>query len=276
MGFSVVDRVLHAIPFCRIQISYLSRLMKYVLAPFRFLYKIYFAIIFAVSMLLFFPFFVIAFQFKNGVRTGFVLKKMWSKFLEILLFVPLSVKGRSNFPKGQPYVIVANHASYLDIVLMYGVVPEFFLFLGKAEILKWPIINYVFGKMDIPVERGSITQAAKALELCRKEIDKGHSIAIFPEGGWDSKRAPKLQRFKNGAFKLAIEKQVPIVPVTFLDNYYLFSDQSDLFFNGRPGISRTIVHEPISTTGLTQDDLVSLRNQTHQLIKATFENGHRR
>lgn len=244
--------------------------MKFILAPFRFLYKVYFALVFGVSLILFFPSFFIAFQFKNGFNYGFTLKKIWSKTLEILLFVPLSVKGKENLPKKGPYIIVANHSSYLDIVLMYGVIPHKFLFMGKAEILRWPIINYVFGKMNIPVERGNYSKAVKSLQLCGDEIDKGHSVVIFPEGGMPL-TAPKLNRFKNGAFKLAIEKQVPIVPITFQNNYYLFCDHTDLFFNGRPGFAKTVVHPLIQTDGLTQDDLVHLRNETYQVIKGALK-----
>ena len=216
-------------------------------------------------MLLLAPGFFIAAQFKNGFRYGFTWRRIWSKLLEYACLVPLSIKGKSNFPKDQPFVVIANHASYLDIILMYGVIPGHFRFLGKAEVLKWPIIGKVFKQMDIPVERENRKKAYESIELCGNALDEGHSIVIFPEGGWDPK-VHGLQRFKNGAFKLAIEKQVPIVPISFTRNRKLFCDHTDLFFNGQPGFAKTIIHEPISTVGMTEDDLVSLRQQSFDII----------
>ncbi|MBL4703433.1 MAG: 1-acyl-sn-glycerol-3-phosphate acyltransferase [Flavobacteriales bacterium] len=205
---------------------------------------------------------------KNGFNYGFTWRKVWSKTLEITCLVPLMIKGKNNFPEG-PYVVIANHASYLDIILLYGVVPHRFRFLGKAEILKWPIINSVFKQMDIPVERGHRTKAFKSLEKCGDAIDEGHCIIIFPEGGWDP-NVKGLQRFKNGAFKLAIEKQVPIVPISFMTNKSLFCDHTDLFFNGRPGLSKTLIHPPIETKGKTASDLVSLRQQAFETINSVL------
>lgn len=248
--------------------------MRYILAPFRFVYKIYFAIVFAISVVLFAPFFLIAASSRRkGFHYGFTWRKIWSKFLEIFCLVPLMVKGKTNFPKNGPYVIVANHGSYLDIILMYGIVPDRFRFLGKAEILRWPIINLVFKRMDIPVERTSKTQAYQSLERCAGAIENGDCIAIFPEGGWDPK-VHGLQRFKNGAFKLAIEKQVPVVPVSLVTNRKLFCDHTDLFFNGRPGISHVVVHKAIETEGLTPDDLVHLRQQAFEVINSALPNDY--
>jgi len=242
--------------------------MRYFLAPFRFLYKIHFAATFVLTTLFLSPFFLIATQMKNGFKYGFTWRRIWSRIMEFSCLVPLNVKGKQNFPEG-PYVIVANHGSYLDIILSYGVIPDHFRFLGKAEILKWPIINLIFKQMDIPVERGHRSRAYRALELCGDAIDGGHSIMIFPEGGWDPK-IHGLQRFKNGAFKLALEKQVPIVPISFVTNRQLFCDHTDLFFNGRPGLSKVVVHPTIETKGKSASDLVSLRQQAFEIINSVL------
>ncbi len=240
--------------------------MQFFLAPFRFIYKLYFALIFGVSLVLFAPAFLIAAQLKNGFNYGFTWRKIWSKFLEIFLFVPLMIKGKENFPVSGPYVIVANHASYLDIMLLYNIVPHRFRFLGKSEILNWPIMKNVFRQMDIAVDRNNKMQAFKSIEKCGEALRQGHSIVIFPEGGWDPK-AKGLQRFKNGAFKLAIANQVPVLPITFQNNKKLFCDHTDLFFNGQPGISKVVIHPLVSTAGMTQMDFVSLREQIFETIK---------
>ena len=243
--------------------------MRYIFAPFRFIYKLYFAIVFAISLLIFAPIFLFAVQFDNGFRYGFTWRKIWSKFLEIVCLVPVIVKGKENFPDSGPYIVVANHASYLDIILLYSIVPHHFRFLGKAEILGWPILKNVFRKMDIAVERGSRVQAFRSLEKCGEALRSGDSIIIFPEGGWDPKKKG-MQRFKNGAFKLAIANQVPIVPLSFQNNKFLFCDHTDLFFNGRPGISKTVVHSMVQTTNLSVEDLVPLREQIFETINSAL------
>lgn len=102
------------------------------------------------------------------------------------------------------------------------------------------------------------------------EIQQGHSVFLYPEGTISS--AGKLRGFKNGAFKLAIEQQVPIVPITFLNNWKLLQNGGFFKANGRPGISRIIIHKPIATVGMTEDDLVSLRSTVHEIISNDLKN----
>jgi 1-acyl-sn-glycerol-3-phosphate acyltransferase len=92
---------------------------------------------------------------------------------------------------------------------------------------------------------------------------------IFPEGTI-SKKAPLMQPFKNGAFKLAIDLQIPILPVTFMDNYKLLEDKP--YFRGimRPGVSRIVVHQPIATTGISEDGLEALKQTVKETIEKPF------
>jgi 1-acyl-sn-glycerol-3-phosphate acyltransferase len=101
------------------------------------------------------------------------------------------------------------------------------------------------------------------------DLDKGISIAIFPEATIPAS-APRLGRLKNGAFKLAIEKQVPIVPVVFIDNWRLLPDGDRKKTGGTPGISRVHIHHPIQTTGMSENDLEALKRQVHGLIEGTL------
>ncbi len=102
------------------------------------------------------------------------------------------------------------------------------------------------------------------------ELDKGHSILIYPEATISS--FGKLLPFKNGAFKLAIEKQVPIIPVTFLNSWKFLQNGGFLKAHGKPGICRVVVHKPISTVGMTEKDLLSLKT-TNPAWKCTFGSG---
>jgi 1-acyl-sn-glycerol-3-phosphate acyltransferase len=77
-----------------------------------------------------------------------------------------------------------------------------------------------------------------------------------------------MKPFKDGAFRLAIEKQVPIVPMTFVNHWKLFGEPTELFSRARPGVARAVVHAPIPTTGLTEADLVDLRRKVYEVIEA--------
>lgn len=99
----------------------------------------------------------------------------------------------------------------------------------------------------------------------QEELNKGWSIVIFPEGKIPIE-APKLDLFKNGPFKLAIDAQIPILPITIIDNWKLFYTDPVLTGLARPGFARVIIHDEISTKGMSKKDLVSLRHHTFEVI----------
>lgn len=241
--------------------------MQYIFAPFVLLYKLWFGLMFFGQLLLLWPVLKIVLSREKWYPIAFKINQGWSRVLQVTLFVPLIKKLEAPFPKS-PYIVCANHTSYLDIVLMYSVIPDYFLFIGKHELLKWPLLRVFFLKWNITVNRQNRIEAVKSIVRASHEMDQGTSIAIFPEGTMPpANEAPQMVGFKNGAFKLAIKKQVPIVPVTFLNNYKLFSDHTMPFRKGRPGISRVIVHEAIETKGMTDQDLVPLKKRVREVIE---------
>ena len=211
---------------------------------------------------------------KRKNKTAKKIKNFWAKWMSLAIGIRTKVTLLSVINPNNNYIICANHKSYLDIVLMYLVINQDFAFLGKSELLKWPVINIFFKRVvDIPVYRDSKTRAAECLILAEKEIKKGRSIVIFPEGGWDNSEKV-MRRFKNGAFQLAIDTKCPILQVTFKNNYDLFTDHKDLSGNAKPGIANITVHQAIKTDNLTRKDLVNLREQTFNIInkELTCEN----
>lgn len=172
----------------------------------------------------------------------------------------------------RPCVFVANHTSYLDIVLSTFYIDHLALYMAKAELLKAPLFKIFFQGMDVPVNRRSRTDAHRALQRAGEEIDKKHSMVIYPEGTIPADNY--LKPFKNGAFKLAIDKQVPIVPIVNLNNWKLLQNGGFFKSNGRPGIAKIVILEPIETKGMTDENLVDLREKVHQLIKDTIHEYH--
>jgi len=240
--------------------------MKYIMGPLYLLYKIYFVIIFLLTTLLLYPFFYFLLKKEKWFPIAFRWKRFWARLMGILHLIPTSVKGKEHLKLDGPFLLVANHCSYLDIIKMYRITPAYFSFMGKAELLKWPLFKIFFTKkMDIAVHRGNSKAALAAVHAAAEKIDKGQSVAIFPEGTIPSD-VPNMMRFKNGAFKIAIEKQVPIIPVTFMDNWKRLSDPENLFDIAGPGLCRIIIHPPIHTAGLKEEDLVTLRDNTRDII----------
>jgi 1-acyl-sn-glycerol-3-phosphate acyltransferase len=133
--------------------------------------------------------------------------------------------------------------------------------MGKYELLKIPLFKYFFVYLDIPVNRKSIKNAHKAFSDAGTKIDEGLSVVIYPEGTISENG--KLRPFKKGAFKLAIEKQVPIIPVINLNNWLFLQNGGFFKSNGRPGIPKIYVGDPIYTKGMTEKDIDGLKEKVH-------------
>lgn len=242
-----------------------SKLTRALFLPLRWLYKLWFVFVFFSSLvLLYIPFRILLYTPQRYYK-AFWLKRIWARYLAYMSGVPPRIVRSAEFPD-PPYVICCNHSSYIDIIQMYNVVPRYFLFIGKYELLKWPLFNMFFKGMNIAVNRNDRSGAAKAFRKAAQAIDRGTSIAIFPEGTIPA-YAPRMKPFKDGAFKLAIEKQVPIVPITFVDHWRLFGEPMELFARARPGIARVVIHDPISTSGMSEADMVSLRRRVYEVIE---------
>jgi 1-acyl-sn-glycerol-3-phosphate acyltransferase len=149
-------------------------------------------------------------------------------------------------------------------MLIYISIPVYFHTMGKAELLKVPLFRRFFERMNIPVNRKSKFDSHRAYLRAANDIDKGISITLFPEGTIHH-NGPVMGRFKNGPFRLAVLKQVPIVPITFLDNWRLLPDNYKSSA-GHPGIARVIIHDPIPTKGKTEDDIDDLKRLVYNAI----------
>lgn len=234
------------------------------------LWKIYIFFWFTILLLLLYPLYLLFLLNEKHFHKGFKLLRTHTGFLMYISGIFTSVENKHFLKKGQSYVYAPNHSSYLDIVILYQTLSEYFVFMGKKELASVPVFNIFFKKMNITVDRKSSMSGKRAMDRCAKELDKGHGVVMFPEGTIPD-NAPILGRFKVGAFKLAIEKQVPIVPITMLTNYKILEMKG--LFNGKagPGIARVIIHEPIPTAGMTEDDITILQNKVFNIINTQLK-----
>lgn len=160
-------------------------------------------------------------------------------------------------------MLVANHTSMTDIMLMLITIRNPFVFVGKKELARIPIFGFFYKRTCILVDRENQKSRQEVFARAQKRLNEGTSICIFPEGGVPDDRSIVLDKFKDGAFRLAIDHQIPIVPITFHDNKKRFSYK---FFSGSPGKMRVKIHPFISTAGKTQADKKELREKTRAVI----------
>jgi 1-acyl-sn-glycerol-3-phosphate acyltransferase len=196
--------------------------------------------------------------------------KIWAECLLALNGIIYRVKYESAPDPKTPYIICPNHCSYLDIILLYCIFPNYTVFMGKQELSKAPLFNIFFKRMNILVDRKRRISAHRAFIRAGMELEQKHSVVIFPEGTIPP-NAPKLKVFKNGAFRLAIEKQVPILPVTFLNNWKFLGTGAFFRSAGRPGLAKVVVHHPVTTDGMNEESLVLLRTKVFNTIQSELD-----
>ncbi len=236
----------------------------------RWLYSRYCLTVFALIFLLFFPLFWLTIQFEGGRGFALRLNHWWAIWFWRLSFIPVKQIYNAPLDPSKQYVFCANHSSFLDIPLI-GLYRNPFVFVGKSSLSKVPLFGYVFAKVHITVDRSSIKSKYATLQRAASVIDQGISLVMFPEGGTE-KEPPKLEPFKDGAFRLAIEKQIPIVPVTIPYNWIILPSHQGLMVNRRKSIA--IYHKPLPTEGLSLQDLESLKGQVTRIIKSELLKHH--
>ena len=229
------------------------------------LWKIYVFLWFTILLLVLYPLYLSFLLTEKHFNKGFLLLRFHTGLLMYLSGIFISVKNKHYIKKGQAYVITPNHSSFLDIIILYQTFTQYFIFMSKKSLATIPVFNIFFKKMNIPVDRRRARDGKRSMDRCGKELEKGHSVVMFPEGTISAK-VPELLRFKNGAFKLAIEVQVPIIPITFFTNYKRLEMAG--LFSGKagPGIAKAIIHEPIPTIGMTEEDIPQLKEKVFNII----------
>ena len=160
-------------------------------------------------------------------------------------------------------MLVANHTSMIDIMLMLALVKQPFIFVGKKELARIPLFGFFYRRTCILVDRSCNQSKHRVFSEAQRRLNQGNSICIFPEGGVPDDYTLLLDNFKDGAFRIAIDYQIPILPFTFYDNKKRFPYR---FSVGSPGPLRVKVHDMIPTVGTSQEDRRELKLKTRQLI----------
>ena len=240
--------------------------MKIIKIIFWTLWRIWFYLMMGVPIIIMFPFLLVSILKEEWYRYFFIMARIWAKFILITSCFYWKVKSEQVIAMDKSYMFVGNHTSMTDIMLMLAVVKNPFVFVGKKELTKIPLFGFFYKRTCILVDRNSSRSRMEVFNRAQKRLNQGLSICIFPEGGVPTDESIVLDDFKDGAFRLAIEHQIPIVPLTFMDNKKRFSYT---FFSGSPGLMRVFIHPLISTIGKTienKKDIKEVKEQVYEVI----------
>ncbi|MCL4538045.1 MAG: 1-acyl-sn-glycerol-3-phosphate acyltransferase [Bacteroidetes bacterium] len=171
----------------------------------------------AIMTIVFAVLYLISFPFDSRNRVFSFIAYYWSRAVFMATGVKVRTVGLEKIDLSKPYVYVSNHASLFDIIAVVVGISRHIRFVAKKEIMRVPIFGLAVSRANIMVDRKSGLDGARSLENAARRISRGDSFILFAEG--TRTRDGKLQPFKRGAFSLAIEAGVPVVPLTILGSY---------------------------------------------------------
>jgi 1-acyl-sn-glycerol-3-phosphate acyltransferase len=173
--------------------------------------------------------------------------------------IPVEVHGLENLPEGH-CVVVANHASYVDGVVLFGFLPPRFAFVIKGEMKKFPVVNFLLHRIGSKfVERFDASGSARDARHLLRAASSGESLAVFPEGTFEPH--PGLDRFRPGAFAAAINAEVPVVPTVISGSRYVYPGGHILPRHGRLRIDILQAIEPTDPAFANSAQLAGLSRQ---------------
>ena len=181
--------------------------------------------------------------------------------------VRVRVARRAACEPGRPYVFVANHQNLIDVLALAEGVPHPFGFVAKAELERVPFLGFAIrNSACVFIDRRDPRRMITSMKKAAERIRKGNSVLIYPEG--ERSYGPFLLPFMKGAFALAVEAGVPVVPVTVVDAYRLMDEGRRVM---RPGTVRLVVGTPIPTKGLHRRDLPDLMADVRAQMESELE-----
>jgi 1-acyl-sn-glycerol-3-phosphate acyltransferase len=224
-------------------------------------------------MIVLLPGIIIPFFF--GRRFGWIgyrFLRLWSWIFSKLNFIKYESEGLENFKKGKSYIYISNHTSYLDIPGMCLTIPGEFRPLAKKELLKIPVFGWIAQAAAVIVDRSSPQSRKKSMDRLKDNLDAGISILIFAEGT-QNRSSDVLQPFHDGAFRIAVDTQQPILPMVVIGAGKLMPPGKGYIESGKIKI---VVGKEIPTQDLTLNDIPSLKQQTYDAMKALIVNTNKR
>lgn len=209
---------------------------------------------------------------RNHKFWGYVPPKYWSKVICRLAFCKINVLTNSKLQPNKSYVFVANHQGAFDIFLTYGYLGHNIKWVQKQGLRKIPFVGLASEIAGhVFVDSSSNKSMTQTIDKAEQEIQKGTSMVIFPEGA--RTETGKMGRFKKGAYIIATQMQLPIVPITLNGPFDILKIHSKAMHFGKP--LEIIIHDPIPTTGLTEESILELINESRSTIESALWNEYK-
>ena len=205
-------------------------------------------------------------MFDPSGRRQHWFSRTWSWLIMNTIFSPVKVTGLDKVDTSKPHIYAANHASALDIPVLYVNLPFQFRIAFKKELLSYPVVGWHLKRSgQVCIDQQNPSHSISSIRAALKGLKAGLPLVIFPEGG----RTPdgEIKPFLAGAFFLAIKAQVDIVPVALVGTYELLP-MNTYHIKCRPLEMR--VGEPISTTGMTMRDLEALSARVQKALEELY------
>ena len=187
------------------------------------------------------------------------ITRYWSKTTLYCSLIFPKIIWEEKLDNNTVYIFCPNHTSTLDIPFIFSIINIPIQFMGKAELTRIPVFGYFFKKNSVIVDRKNLKDSYSAFKKSAAKLKKGISMCIFPEGGIPRENV-FLKKFKNGAFKLACEENIKIIPITIADNKKKFPKS---YFKGRPGIIRVTIHKSIDPKNFNTE---TINNYVYSII----------
>jgi len=242
----------------------------------KFLYRLY-------QLLIFFPLFVVVTIFvalltSLGCMVGlsrwfaFLPTRFWGWFTIRFLFLPVKVEGREHLQPGQSYIFAANHQGAFDIFLLSGFLGREFKWMMKASLRKVPFVGMACEKAGyIFVDKSSRKAVAKTMDDARQRLVGGTSLAVFPEGARTF--SGHMGSFRRGAFQLADELQLPVVPITIDGCFDVMPRTKDFHFAQWHPL-RLVIHPPIVPTSQGAGNIKRTLEESYRIIMDALPERH--
>jgi 1-acyl-sn-glycerol-3-phosphate acyltransferase len=196
----------------------------------------------------------------NGVRRFII------RMSTLVSGISFNIRYEEPIDWSQTYIICGNHTSNLDISAINIAAKDNHCFIGKDELKKAFVLGFFFRTIDLTVNRESKISSFRVFKEAAEKLKNGISVVIFPEATIPLVYPPELGEFKNGAFRLAIELKIPILPVSSPDTWQVYWNTGKPY-GSKPGTCHIFVHKPIETAQLTLADADALRDEVHAIIE---------
>ena len=204
----------------------------------------------------------------NGHFWGYYPGKLWSQFILAVLLIPIKVTGRENLAHGQSYVFVSNHQGAFDIFLIYGHLCRNFKWMMKVQLRSIPLVGLACAKAHhIFVDKRGPKKIKATYDTARETLKDGMSLVVFPEGA--RTYTGRMNDFKRGAFMLADELQLPVVPLTINGSFKVLPRYRKTYIPDRHPITLTI-HKPIPPIGQGADNVQHVMEHSYDAIKSAL------